>query len=355
MNNLQLDLLFYNILVRIRSEDQEILQRVESDFSYFVNDNQDLQATAYLDILALRRPVDYANLPPLKATVYTPRNICFSKDDTTYIDYFGKALSIYDRKGNSLEIYCEGLNLLHEIIYLSILSRVSEGLEKHRMHRVHALAVQSEGEAALFMMPSGCGKTTLALQILQQDTPYRLISEDSPLINAEGEVLPFPLRFGVLGHPPESIPQEHITYFERMEFEPKYLISLKAFGDSISKGPTLPRFLFIGDRLLNGKCRIQEVGYFAGFKGLLRHMIVGIGLYQGLEFLLRSSVLDLWRMTGICWSRVRRAHTLLRQSRIFTLELGRDPLKNTEEILCFLETERFGHANTVVSKSNGAG
>ncbi|HYN41736.1 MAG TPA: hypothetical protein VE129_08170, partial [Thermoanaerobaculia bacterium] len=269
----------------------------------------------------------------------------YSEGDVTYIDYFGRALALYDRRLRSLDVSCDDLDLLHEIVYLTILSRVSESLERDGLHRIHAFGLQSGGEAALFLMPSGGGKTTLTLGFLRLGAPWRLISEDSPFVDRKGRVLPFPLRIGVLGGEPPPFPPEHVTRIRRMEFEPKYLVALAAFGDCLATEASTPRFLFVGRRSLGRGCTIRAVGKWTGWKALLEGMIVGVGLYQGVEFLLRTSILDLLGLAGLGLSRTRAAWALLRRCEVVVVELGRDGQANVETIRAFLAASSFGTAH----------
>jgi hypothetical protein len=242
----------------------------------------------------------------------------------------------------TLEIYSDSLHLLHEIIFLTVLSRVNEELERRGMHRVHALAIERNGQCALLLLPSGGGKTTIGMGVLQQKAPYRLVSEDSPLITRSGRVLPFPLRFGIVARETPDVAPEYLTYLERMEFEPKYLISLKAFEGRIAEGVSLPMMLFIGERTLAATCDIRKTGRISGFKALLRHMIIGVGLYQGVEFMLRTSILDLFGYMGIFFSRLLSGIMMLRHAQVFVVELGRNPRENIAKILAFLEAEGLG-------------
>ena len=335
---------FYGVRVRVRCADEETLRRVAKDFTYFaVRDPEDGDASEpKLAINAYRRPPDYAGLPPLKASVYSPRNICYTNGHMSFIDYFGGALSVYDRTRQSLDIYSDRLHLLHEIIYLTVLSRVCEQLEWKRTHRVHAFAVELNGQCALFMMPSGCGKTTLCMEFLKRDVPYRVVSEDSPLITRAGRVLPFPLRFGVASGKPSYVPEEDVTFVERMEFEPKHLISLTAFEGSIATGTFAPRMVFVGNRTLASTCQIRKVGFAQGLRAFARHMIVGVGLYQGVEFLMQTSAADLAKKSGLFSSRLFTALAVLRQSNVFSLELGRDPERNASTIISFLDENGLG-------------
>ncbi len=76
-------------------------------------------------------------------------------------------------------------------------------------------------------------------------------------------------------------------------------------------------------------------------------MVVGVGLYQGVEFLFQSSALDLVRKTDLFVSRLRRALSLLWASELYAVELGRDPGHNARELIAFLGSKGFGGRSTV--------
>ena len=324
---------FHGVGAQIRCNDPEVLRRIGSDFSYFRTDDGPVDGDLVLEVH--RRAPDYSALPSIRVAVYTPRNVCYPDGPLTYIDYFGKALVVHDRARGRFEVVSESVHLLHDIVFLTLLSRVGEHLEKARKHRVRALRVESQGSSPLFMTPPGGGKTTLGMAFWRRnDLPLRIVSEDSPLIDAQGRTLPFPLRAGVVGRKPDEFADEHLTYLERMEFAPKYLISLDAFPGRFSTAPSTARFPFVGERTLGTGCTIRPIGFIATLRSLMRHMVVGVGRYQDVEFLLRSSLLDLFGMSRVIFSRLRRART-------FEIELGLDKEGNTAEILRFLEAEGF--------------
>jgi len=201
---------------------------------------------------------------------------------------------------------------------------------------VHALSVAKQGQSAIVLLPSTGGKTTLALHFLQAGDGWRLVSEDSPLVDRHGRLHPMPLRLGVMSDEPPPFPPQFVTYFERMEFGPKYLVSLRAFPGAIETDVTEPAWLFIGRRTLGKACRIVPVSRRAGFRALTSDMIVGLGLYQGLEFLLRRSTLDLLAHTKLVAGRTRAAVALLRRARVYEIELGRDIDLNAATLSSFL-------------------
>lgn len=338
---------FYGFRVRVESDSDEALRRVGEDFRYFGRDLAP-DEEPFLAIDLHERKPDYGRLPALTASIYTPRNICFTDGDITYIDYFGRALAVYDRGRNHVKVTSDNLSLLQEIAYLTILSRVGNALDRKGFHRLHALAVGYEGRAALFLMPSGCGKSTLGLGLMQAGADLDLVSDDSPLINRSGRVLPFPLRIGVLGAPPPGVPERFVQYMERMEFAPKYLVSMGAFEGELAQGELHPELVFLAERVLGAGCTIRRAGFLSGYAACIRHMIIGVGIYQGLEFLLRTSILDLVKSVPAFASRAISAAGLLRRARVYSLQLGRDPHLNVRMILEFLGRELKG------SRSSGS-
>ena len=101
-------------------DDSEVARRVASDFSFFQSDPGRHDDPGDVGIEAYRRAPDYENLPALPAAVYTARNICYPDGDVPYIDYFGRALALYDRRSSRLVAESEHLHLLHEIVFLTV-------------------------------------------------------------------------------------------------------------------------------------------------------------------------------------------------------------------------------------------
>ncbi len=325
---------FHGVIVRVECADADIAARVSDDFPQFHSDAP--AGAPAIELALIREEPCYDELPAIRASIHTPRNVCYDAGDLTYIDYFGKALAIYRRSRQRIEVRTTRPHLLHEIAYLTLLSRVSEQLERRGLHRVHALAVSKQGRTAIVLLPSTGGKTTLALHFLRGGDGWRLVSEDSPLVDRHGRIHPMPLRLGVVSEEPPPFPPEFVTFFERMEFGPKYLVSLRAFPGAIETETTEPAWLFIGRRSLGKACRIVPVSRRAGFRALTSDMIVGLGLYQGLEFLLRRSALDLLAHTKLIAGRTRAATALLRRSRVYEIELGRDLDLNATTLSAFL-------------------
>lgn len=322
---------FYGFGINIKCQDPETLQNIRRDFSFFINDN--ILPKVFIEII--NEAPDFSKLPSLKASFYSPRNICYKQDNLSFIDYFGKGLTIIDHRTNIYKIFCRDTHLRHEIVYLSFLSLVGQDLDLKNIHRVHGLGLEIDNKAVLLLMPSGGGKTTLLLELIKNDS-IKLISEDSPLIDASGNALPFPIRIGITeANKPTDIPDEHMHLIKRMEFGPKYVVDTAFFKHKLSTKPVKVQYILCGIRCLGIESSITPLSKYATFKELITNSVIGVGLFQGIEFLLQHGIWELLKKSGILFSRLKNVCTLLSHSRTYTFVLGCNRTKNAETFMDF--------------------
>ncbi len=326
---------FYGLRILVISASEEVIDHVRRDFSFFHVTEQGAQVVVEVRIAS----PPYAELPPAPATVFTPRNVSFRRDRITYIDYFGRGLVVFDRKNRRCEVYGTDLYLLREIVYLFILSTVGQYLDGRGLHRLHALAVSYRRHGILLVLPSGGGKSRLALELLREPG-VRLLSEDTPLIDRRGHILPFHQPLGVRPDREADIPARYRRTVRRMEFAPKTLIDLDYFGDRIATEPAPADLLLIGERNLGDVSEIVPLSRFRAFNGLVRYMIVGLGVYQGLEFLLERGLWESLGKVGVATSRLWNSLILLSRARPYRFVLGRNHEKNRRTFVHFV-SRRF--------------
>jgi hypothetical protein len=305
------------------------------DFWFFRRDRSlPVPPQVFLVELLLEEP-RYDALPDRDAAIYTSRNVVYHVDGHRIIDFGGRGLAELDPRQQRFQMRSLDPDLLYEAAYLFLLSRIGEACDARGMSRLHALAVGVGGRAALAVLPMGGGKSTLGAALLQRPE-VQFLSDDSPFIDRRGRILAFPLHLGLLGAPSDAIPSTYVRSVRRMEFGPKHLIDPEWLGERIVATAD-PGVLIIGRRTLAAEPRAERATYAQAMRALVPAMILGIGLFQGLEYLLQSRLFDLVGKAGVVLGRARNAHALVRASRCYVVHLGRDPALNAALVLRLAE------------------
>jgi len=325
---------FYGLTIEVSSTSADLVEEVRRHFAYFSVPC----GKAEVQVEMHRAAPPYGELPPLPASFITPRNVCFRDKKISYIDYFGQGLAVFDRKEKRCVIYGMDHDLVHEIAYLFILSTIGQYLDSQRIHRVHALGVSYKHKGILLLLPSGGGKSTMALELMRLPG-FLLLGEDTPLIDRHGRILPFPLRFGVRPEQETGIPPQYLRTVNRMEFDPKTLIDIEYFKDRLSEAVD-PGLILVGERNLGDVSEIVPLARHRAFKALVKYVIVGLGVYQGLEFLLERGLWEVLGNGGVVASRLYNSLRLLARAPAYRFVLGRSTEKNCQTFIDFLH-ERY--------------
>ena len=316
----------------------EVVESIRRDFAWFESSDP---GPSRLEVRLERRSPDFAAFGEVVASFVTPRNVVYQQGPMTIIDYFGRALSILDRERGVLVVQGTDAHLVHEAAYLFLLSSIGEHLDRRRTPRLHALGLHGAQGAVAVMLPSGGGKSTLALRALRADG-VRIYSEDSPLIDRRGRLHPFPLRVGINESDAPELPPEHVRRIERMEFHPKLLLDVEAFQDRVERRPSRLRHLVVGRRSLGIEPRLERAPRARAVGPLLREAVVGVGLYQGMEFVLQRGMRDTVGQAGAAATRAACCAAALARAQVWELTLGRDHDRNWEALLPLLEAEGRG-------------
>jgi hypothetical protein len=326
---------FYEVRVRVRATDAEMLSEIERDFRFFY------RAKTSPDSIALPQPhIDLecrleappTDLPELSSGWISPRCTVYQTAGEKWISYYnGSALLRWNQTTETGTLWSLKTELLHELAYLTVLSRVGEHWDRRGLHRLHAAALSWDHQALLLVLPSGGGKTTFALSAIE-NTGLRLLSDDMPVIDAKGHILAFPNRIGCSEEPKLAIARNFVRVFLRQEHGVKWLIDTEAFAGRIAPR-ALPGWIFVGARKLTGEPVIRPISKWQGWKELFRSGVVGYGLPQVVELFLNSGWTDTWAKLKIVFSRSRAMLRLLFQSKVLRFELGPD---RDENLACFI-------------------
>jgi len=336
LNKLVLKIINFHIELSIDS--QSILDEIEKDFSYFKDSNLDKITDFNLRINCSL--VDKYNLPSgLIAKKQSQNSITYDVGNIRYNDYYGEALTQIDYKKNIVEMVYKNESLAHEILYLVILSRTTKFLDGLGYHKIHASAFTYSNFNILFMMPSKGGKSTMLLEMLR-NPEVGLISDDTPVVNRKGEIIPFPLRLGnddrnkVINFFP-YLRDEDISLFKRKYYSDKYLVDIKKIKNKIqTKDKTI---LIAGYRSTNIEPKIELISKMKMLSELKTHLIVGIGLPMVIEYFIENTLNDHFKNLRILFSRFFTAIILVQKSECYRIALSSNPVENCHAIKRLLD------------------
>jgi hypothetical protein len=335
----------------------DALRALASDFEFFADAGAAAGAAesartgrAVVTIRIRNAAPGYAALPPVRASVYTPRNVSYKDGDVTIVDYHGRGIGLHDRRTGDFEITTLDPDLQYEACYLFLLSQMGEALDRRGLHRVHALGISLRGRAILVLLPMGAGKSTLGVELLR-DPEVRLLSDDSPLIDRTGFVHAFPTRIGLLpgggadAPGPDvaasdaaaydaspQIPAEHLRTINRMNFGPKTFVDYRYFAPRVDAGAPCS-FVFLGTRTLAAQGCVAPVSRAVALRRFTSDCIVGMGLFQGMEFFFQKSTGEILSRVPVSWSRLRASLAIIRRSQLLELQLGQDRASNARALL----------------------
>ena len=211
---------------------------------------------------------------------------------------------------------------MHEAAYHFVVSRIGEHLDRIGLVRLHALGLAGAAGGVAVMLPSGGGKSTLGLQALRDRR--RLLSDDSPAAGPRGRLHPFPLRIGVNATDAASLPAGHVRRIDRMEHHPKLALELAAFRDRIEPARSRCATSSSASGRSGGGARLEPLGRRRALGPLLRESVVGVGLYQGMEFVLQRGLRDVFSQAGPGLVRARGCAAGLARAQVWRLTTGRD-------------------------------
>jgi hypothetical protein len=315
----------YGLRYSVGGDWPELVEDVRLDFAWFERPTALEGPTLRIEVTRGAPELDrFGDIP---AAFVTTRNVVYQDGDRTIVDYFGRALAVFDRRRNHLLVQGEERHLVHEAVYLFVLSRIGDHLDRRSLMRLHGLGLSGPNGAVVVMLPSGGGKSTLALRALKEPG-VKLLSEDTPVLDRRGTVHPFPLRVGVNPTDATSLPAGEVRQIERLEFHPKLVLSIDAFAEQIETGPQPLRHLVVGERSLGREGILESVPRRALVGPLLREGVVGIGVAQMIEYVLQRGASDFFKQGGVAARRAWCCGAALARARAWRLRLGRDHERN---------------------------
>lgn len=322
----------YGIGVQIESELPSWNEEIAHDFAYFVR--KDLPPSVRKKSFRLSLKTTKARPPFFFRTLHVGKTeFCLNVLGESRYRLFGRAWVRYHYRRRYGHIYCDDLKVGYEVCYLLLLSYLGERLDRRGLHRIHGLGIEQDRVGALVMAPSGTGKSTLALALLQKRASrMAILSDDTPLVKTNG-MLAFPQRIALREFP--EIASKYVRKFSRVEYGEKFVIGSEFFRHRVRSECKL-KWLFITSRPGQHRTKICEVSRWRAAWPLMKWLVVGYETPQIWEFYLRPDPLDLLLKAGIAGKRIRTASRLLLGCRTATFELSSDPKESLAHLESFM-------------------
>lgn len=331
--NIQLN--FYGLKIRINLPDNVSCEALGKRFAFFIDHSKGLE-TDYEINLRKEKP-DYNQFNFIKPQYYSPRNICYFESGRKVVNYHGDALVIQSADKKSAEVISSNEVLMETITESLITFQTGKYFDDKGYFRVHALAFSYKNKGVLVLLPRGGGKSTLILELIK-NRKVALISEDTPLITEGRDIYSFPKDIGVYSHKvPKNIPEAHLKSIhyagsaeEELQGIEKHSIGIEYFKDSISTEPVKASIIIKGERYLGKGANIRSITYPAAWYEMFKNCIVGLGLYQGLEYAINVHPAELFGKLFLGLKRAKACTKFLFGTQKYEFQMGVEPKKNAE-------------------------
>ena len=125
----------------------------------------------------------------------------------------------------------------------------------------------------------------MALELLRRPG-FALLGEDTPLVDRRGRILPFPLRLGVRPETGERHPgplsADRAPHGVRPQDADRRRVLRRPPGQRSHRAG----YILVGQRNLGDVSAIVPLASRVAARTLVNNMVIGLGVYQGVEFLL---------------------------------------------------------------------
>jgi hypothetical protein len=324
----------HGLRVLIHGDWPEVVEAVRRDFLWF--ETVPGPDGADLEIAVRRRPPDWEAFEGLRAAFVTPRDVVYRVPGRTIMDHLGRAVSEIDHEAARLTIQGTDEEIVHDALYYYLVGEAGSYLESRGLPRLHGLGLSGAQGAVAVLLPSGGGKSTLAVRALREEG-VKLLSDDSPLLDRHGRLHPFPLRVAINGEDAASMPDGSLRHIERVGLHPKLALDTDNFAERIEREPQPLRHIVIGQRSLSREGRLEPLPRRAAVRTLVRDGVIGVGLYQGYGVsVLERGARDIVSKVGAVLGRSASCTAGLAHAQVWRLVLGRDRTQNFEALLPLL-------------------
>ena len=275
---------YLGVAVRVRGSESElaesVIEQIRLDFSAFQSAAliDSISAISRIEIKILNQRAPFFRLS-LFSTRFTPRYRFFPRQ----CRHSENTQSSIRRLGRVTEVSVFGSDRdeIREVVFVIIVSLLGWELEKLGYIRCHAASIDDGQSVSLLQLPSGSGKSGIALETLRMlPVGWNILGDEVAIINSH-LAFSFPIGIAASKELVSALKIESkAKYFKRAKFKGKYIVPIP---EPKSKRP-LGRIIFQYRPGRPGQLRAPTI--LDSLKWLFSTAL-GLGLPQMREFILR--------------------------------------------------------------------
>ena len=329
----------HGIRVLIESNCETFMEYLQRDFCFFHTAEED-SSNPHLRISFLKQEPPWNEIPPQTVPLFkTATSTVYKQGPNRYVDHEREVLAIYDLKRDQGTIYSVDPAALYRIAHTIILTRFGLRLDKAGYHRMHALGITVKNAAFVLLADSGCGKTTLGLEMMKHSEVCWL-SDDMVPIDSNSRALPFPTSPRIMegSSVPWLPPAIDLLKSPVPKDRPKVQIPSSSMLPRVSPSAKVSG-LFLCTRKAGVDPSVRPAGFLDAFVGICKSGFNGRHFGETWGYHLQFSPVSIYTMAAVYLSRVRTFMHLARTVPVFRFEMGSQISENALFLLNMWKTK----------------
>jgi len=298
------------------------MEYLRRDFCFFHNAEED-SSNPHIRISFLKQEPPWKEIPPQTVPLFkTATSTAYKREPNRYLDHEGEVFAIYDLKRDEGTVYSVDPDALYRIAHNIILTRVGLRLDKAGYHRMHALGISMKNAAFLLLANSGCGKTTLGLEMMKHSQVCWL-SDDMVPIDSNSTALPFPTSPRIMegSTVPWLPPAIDLLKSPVPKDRPKVQIPSSSMLSRVRPSTKISG-LFLCTRKPGVGPSIKPADFFDAFVEICKNGFNARHFGERWAYKVQLSPFFVYSMAAIYISRVRTFMHLARTVPVFRFEMG---------------------------------
>jgi len=327
LENVLLD--FYGVVFAVECP-EKFASWVRHDFSPFVS------AGAGAEPLFVFRVFKKSAFPQAQAfaeSVYSNSDcIVFDNAAGRRIVFFDGDRALWDFAKREISFYSGNAEGAYLKFYDSLMTLAGRAFDLKGLHRIHCTCFSERGKAVLFLGEAGVGKTTLALNVLQ-NSMLGIVSDETILLGPKRGVFSFFTRFGIRGRGGAEgflkTPARRLALHNGSE---KFLVSAEALGSRLEKKARVSKIVVLR-RNLSRNSFSGRASKPAVFWWLFRNSVLGQSIPQSPAYLFFPSISKRLEHATVYFSRFLAIASVVLFSDCLFFSQGSDKSEALERVL----------------------